>query len=138
MGRKIDIHKAGGILLKDSKFLVSRSKGKDFFIAPGGKVEEGEAVPEALMRELQEELSIVVKAEDLEEFGTFYALAAGDENKYLQMDVFVVKNWSSDIAPASEVEEVQWIDSNPPADMKLGSIFQHDVLPKLKEKGFIN
>lgn len=124
--------------MKEGKFLVSRSKGKDFFVAPGGKVEKGETVSGALIRELTEEFCIDVKEKDVEEFGTFYALAAGHEDKYLQMDVFLVKKWNGEIKPASEVDEIWWIDSNLPTHMKLGSIFQHDVLPKLKEKGLIN
>ncbi|MEK7530887.1 MAG: NUDIX domain-containing protein [Patescibacteria group bacterium] len=138
MDKKVDIHKAAGVLLKDRQFLISRSKGKDFFIAPGGKVEKGEGVREALIRELKEELEINVDVNDLEEFGVFYALAAGHADKYLQMDVFIVKKWAGEIIPASEVEEIKWINSNLPADIKLGSIFQHDVLPKLKSDKLID
>ena len=135
--RKIDIHKAAGVLLNDMKFLVTRTKGKNFFIAPGGKVEKSETVQEALIRELAEELGIAVSKGDLEEFGTFYAPAAGREDQFLQMDVFLVKKWDGEIVPTGEVEEAIWIDSNPPVDLKLGSIFQHDVLPKLKEQKLI-
>ena len=137
MDRKIDIHKAAGILIHDKKFLVTRTNGKNFFISPGGKVEKGEGVHDALIRELQEELGIFVAKEDLQEFGTYFAPAAGSEDQYLQMDVFLVKKWDSEIAPASEVEEMKWIDSILPDGMILGSIFQHDVLPKLKEQKLI-
>ena len=81
MEKRIDIHKAGGVLLKDRRFLVTRSKGKDFFIAPGGKVKTGESVRTALKRELKEELGIDVDATNLKAFGTFYAPGAEDEDK---------------------------------------------------------
>ena len=110
MDKKVDIHKAAGVLLNNRRFLISRSKGKNFFIAPGGKVEEGESVREALIRELGEEFGIEVSVDNLEEFGTFYALAAGHKDKHLRMDVFVVKKWSGEIAPASEVEEIMWVN----------------------------
>jgi 8-oxo-dGTP diphosphatase len=138
MERTIDIHKAAGVLIRDKKFLITRTHGKDFFIAPGGKVEAGETVVEALQRELQEELGISVTESDLKEFGTFYAPAAGSEDKLLQMDVFLVEKWEGEIAPASEVEEMLWINSTLPEGIKLGSIFQHDVLPKLKEQNLID
>ena len=138
MEKKIDIHKAGGILLNNKKFLVSRSKGKDFFIAPGGKLEKEESSINALIRELSEELSISVKEENLEKFETFYAPASGQEDKYLQMDVFLVKKWDGEIKPANEIEEIMWINSSLPAGIKLGSIFQHDVFPKLKTLGLID
>ena len=54
------------------------------------------------------------------------------------MDVFLVKKWDGEIKSASEIEEVMWINSSLPAGIKLGSIFQHDVLPKLKTLGLID
>ncbi len=138
MEKKIDIHKAAGVLLQDRKFLITRSKGKDFFIAPGGKVEAGETVTKALQRELQEELNITVTEGDLKEFGTFYAPAAGREDQFLKMDVFLVEKWNGEVTPASEVEEMLWIGSELPEGITLGSIFLHDVLPKLKEQNLIN
>lgn len=138
MDRKIDIHKAGGILIKDRKFLVERSIGKELFIAPGGSLEPGETSRQALVRELLEEFQITVVEDDLTEFGTFYAPAAGQEERYLQMDVFVVAKWSGEIKPDHEVEEFIWIDSNPPKDKKIGSIFEHEVLPRLKQMDLID
>ena len=138
MDMKIDSHKSAGVLIKDRKFLITRSKGKTFFIAPGGKVEVNETVQAALARELKEELSINVGISNLSPFGTFFALAAGHEDKYLQMDVFLVKSWEGEITPASEVEEIKWINSDLPVDIELGSIFHHDVLPKLKEQNLID
>ncbi len=136
--KKIDIHKAGGILIKDRKFLVERSKGKTIFIAPGGSIETGETPKQALVRELFEEFKIMVLENDLQEFGTFYAQAAGQEEKYLQMDVFIVKHWQGEPTPDNEVEEMLWINSNLPENIKIGSIFEHEVLPRLKEKDLID
>ncbi len=131
--RKIDIHKAAGVLIKDRKLLITRSKGKSFFIAPGGKFEANESGTDALKRELKEELQIDIESVDLQMFGSFYALAAGQNDKYLQMDVYLVHKWSGKIVPSSEVEEIMWIDSTLSPTIELGSIFKHDVLPRLKD-----
>jgi 8-oxo-dGTP pyrophosphatase MutT (NUDIX family) len=136
--RKIDIHKAAGVLIKDRKFLITRSKGKGFFIAPGGKLEVGESVTDALTRELKEELQIDTNSSDMKELGTFYALAAGHDDKHLQMDVLIVEKWQGEIIASAEVEEIMWIDSNVPTNIELGSIFLHDVLPKLKSLDLID
>ena len=138
MERKIDIHKSSGVLIQDRKFLITRSRGKSFFVAPGGKVETSETVTDALKRELQEELQINIDTADLQELGTFYALAAGHTDKYLQMDVFLVNTWTGEITPSSEVEEIMWINSQLPANIELGSIFHHEVLPKLKALDLID
>lgn len=138
MKRQIDIHKAGGIILKNRKFLVERSKEKKFFIAPGGSIEEGETPKQALVRELMEEFQIKITEDNLEEFDTFFAPAAGQEDKYLQMDVFVIKDWVGEPTPDNEVEEIRWINSQIPAGIQVGSIFEHEVLPRLKEQDLID
>lgn len=138
MDKKIDIHKAGGVLIKDKKFLISRSKGKSFFVAPGGKLENGETSEESLQRELKEEFTIEIELVDLEKFGTFYAPAAGMEEKYLQSDIFLVRRWKGEIRADNEIEEIMWINSQLPEGIQLGSIFQHEVLPRLKREGMID
>ena len=49
---QVDIHKAGGILIRDRRILVGRTRGKSSFIAPGGLLEVGETSQESLVREL--------------------------------------------------------------------------------------
>lgn len=133
----IDIQKAGGILIRDRRFLVERSKGKEFFIAPGGKIEEGESPQQALVRELKEEFSIIVQESDLKEFGIFEANAAGQEHRKLKMYVFILEKWDGEPTASSEVEEIAWINSTITQNMKVGSIFEHEVMPRLKKGGLI-
>ncbi len=137
MTDKVDIHKAGGIIIRDRQLLLTRSKGKDFFVAPGGKLENGEMPLQALIRELAEELSITVNEEDLREFGEFRAVAAGSKDKTLQMDVYVVDKWRGEITPSNEIEEVRWVTSQTD-DIEIGSIFRLDVRPKLVEANLID
>lgn len=134
----LQIHKAAGIIIKDRRLLVTRSKGKTVFVAPGGAVESGETVKQALIRELKEELHICVVEEDLESFGTFHAKAAGTRDKFLRMEVFKVQKWRENISPNSEVEEIFWLSSHVPENMQVGSIFEHEVLPKLTRAGIID
>ena len=135
---KFHIHKAGGIIIQNRKLLVERSQGKEFFIAPGGSLESNETAKEALVRELKEEFSIDVLEKNFEKFGIFFAKAAGDEKKTIRMDVFIVKQWTGEIIPDNEVEEIRWINSSSPSDIKIGSIFEHEVLPRLKKMDLID
>ena len=55
-----------GILCKEGKYLAEKRQDyEDYFpgmiIFPGGSIEEGETAEEALVREMEEELRIVVK-----------------------------------------------------------------------------
>lgn len=133
-----DIYKSGGIVIRNRKLLVERSKNKEFFIAPGGSIEKGESPKQALVRELEEEFMIQVDETNLAEFGVFYAKAAGAEDKTIRMDVFIVQSWEGEPTPSSEVEEMLWVTSQIPEDMQLGSIFEHEVLPRLKQANLID
>jgi 8-oxo-dGTP pyrophosphatase MutT (NUDIX family) len=133
-----DIYKAAGIIIKDRKLLVEKSKNKDFFIAPGGSVEEGETEKQALVRELMEEFKIQVDENDLDEFGEFHAPAAGQEDRLVHMHCFTVKEWIGEPEPDNEVEEILWIDSSFVGKIKIGSIFEHEVLPRLRERDLVD
>lgn len=136
--RVVDIHKAGGIVVRDRRLLVTRSRGKKLFINPGGKVHAGETLKQALARELMEELCIAVAEVDLQEFGTFYALAAEQEDRWLRMDVFMVLRWEGEPEASSEVEELKWLTSELEPGVHAGSIFEHEVMPRLKAANLID
>lgn len=132
-----DIFKVAGIILANGKMLVERSVGKPAFISPGGRIEPGETAKQALVRELKEEFSIDVKQADLQKFGEFSAAAANHPSQQVHMQVFVVKKWQGEITPNSEVEEILWLGAKPPKGVQIGSIFEHDVLPLLVQKGMV-
>lgn len=138
MNRDNDIYKASGIILRGRKVLVERSKGKAYFIHPGGKIEPGETAKQALIRELKEEFQIDVSAEDLELFDKNSAPAANSPEVDVHMEVFIVKRWHGEIRPDSEVEEIRWLTSDLPEDIKVGSIMAHETIPKLKAEDLID
>jgi 8-oxo-dGTP pyrophosphatase MutT (NUDIX family) len=141
MTERIDIHKASGIIIADRALLVSRSKHKTVFIAPGGKLEVGETPVAALIRELYEEQGIVVTPQDIEYFGTFYAVAAGHEAEDLQLrvDAYRVKSYAGVLTPQAEIAENRWITSKYlEQDIEVASIVAHDFVPKLAAEGLID
>jgi 8-oxo-dGTP pyrophosphatase MutT (NUDIX family) len=138
---KYDIHKAAGIIIVERKLLVTREKGKDIFISPGGKVEKGENPKNTVVRELMEEVGLFVLPKDLEDFGVFYAEAAGDLGSFLKMEVFNVRTWKGEPIPSSGeeiIEEILWVNSKIPEGIKIGSIFEHEVIPRLQKLDLID
>lgn len=133
-----DISKAAGIIIRDRKLLVEKDFDKDFFVAPGGKLDPGETPRQALVRELKEEFAITVRESDLEDFGVFHAPASGQEHRTVHMTVFMVKKYTGEIAHGHKVEKLLWLTSQLPPDTKIGSIFAHEVLPHLKKLNLVD
>lgn len=59
--------RAVAIIVNDDKILVIHriNNGKEYFVFPGGGVENGETVEQAVLREVQEETALEVKIEKL-------------------------------------------------------------------------
>ncbi|MCA9325549.1 NUDIX domain-containing protein [Candidatus Saccharibacteria bacterium] len=127
------IHKAGAAIIIDKKLLVSRSKGKTDFVAPGGKLESGEMPTQALIRELKEEQGLDVRPEDLSLLGRYEAIAAGEEESqtHVTMDVYLVNNLSGQPTPRGEIEENKLVTSRDVGVVAMGSIVGHEVIPEL-------
>ena len=91
---------------------------------PGGKVEQGEAPEQTLIRELKEELGIVVNAACLAPL-TFASHSYPDF--HLLMPLYVCRRWEG-IVRALEAQQLAWVRPNrlrdypmPPADEPLVS-----------------
>lgn len=133
-----DIYKAAGIIIVGRKLLFTRAKDMQVFIDPGGKIEPGETAKQALVRELKEELTIDVDESDLEPFGEYTAEAANHKGRTVHMQAFIVKKWQGEITASAEIEELRWLTSDVPTDIKVGSIFGGQVLPKLHQQGLVD
>jgi ADP-ribose pyrophosphatase YjhB (NUDIX family) len=58
-------YRVGGILIRDEHVLCQSSSSENIFFLPGGRAELGEAASVSLLREMQEELGILMKIERL-------------------------------------------------------------------------
>ncbi|MGZ3299290.1 MAG: 8-oxo-dGTP diphosphatase MutT [Asticcacaulis sp.] len=89
---------------------------------PGGKVEDGETPEAALIRELEEELGIVVKQACL---APFVFASHTYERFHLLMPLYLIRRWEGE-PEAREHEALKWVRPNalrdypmPPADEPL-------------------
>jgi len=70
----------------------SRRWYPDVWDLPGGHVEQGESEPQALIRELREELGVQVLGRDCEAVTTLH-LTAGDGVEELRLAIWRVRKW---------------------------------------------
>ena len=50
----------------------------------------------------------------------------------------MVPRWDGELSINSEIEEMRWVSCADITDMKVGSIFQYEIIPTLKEQDLID
>jgi 8-oxo-dGTP diphosphatase len=129
----VESYKAGGLIIQSRRLLLVRNEGEDVYIGPGGSIESGETPVETVVRELAEELRLRVAPGDLEAFGAFYS-----PPRRAHMEVFMVRRWQGEPRPDNEIAEMAWVTTADIGRRKLGYIFEHEVLPRLKDQGLVD
>ncbi len=117
---------AAALVDSDGRVLIAqRPDGKQLagqWEFPGGKVEAGETPETALIRELEEELGIVVKQACL---APFVFASHAYETFHLLMPLYLIRRWEGE-PEAREHKALKWVRPNdmrnyemPPADLPL-------------------
>uniref|UniRef100_Q0HQL4 8-oxo-dGTP diphosphatase n=1 Tax=Shewanella sp. (strain MR-7) TaxID=60481 RepID=Q0HQL4_SHESR len=105
------IHVAVGIILNpNGQILLAKRPehlhqgGKWEF--PGGKVEQGETVTQALIRELKEEVALIVSASE-----PFMALSYDYPDKQVLLDIHTVSEFTGE-AQGLEGQQIAWVNKH--------------------------
>jgi 8-oxo-dGTP diphosphatase len=102
------IDKLAWIEIKDNAILLTKSFGKDKYYIPGGKREIEETDEQALIREIEEELSVTVDKSTLEFVGVFEAQAHGQpEGVFVKMTCYT-GDYQGELKVNAEIEAMKW------------------------------
>ena len=95
-----------GILRRDDRILICQRQRSDAYGMqwefPGGKVEDGESLPAALRRELEEELAIQVEVGD-----EVYRLRHQYPDRYVEVVFFAMTGFSGEVQNRV-FESIEW------------------------------
>ena len=96
------------VLLKDGKVLLLQKPRRGWWVAPGGKMEQGESIREACIREYREETGIYLKNPSLK--GVFTILIKEDNRIVSEwmMFTFFANEYEGSNVSSSEEGMLQW------------------------------
>lgn len=107
--------RAAALVLKDDKLLVIKDPSRGCFQLPGGKVEHGESLEEALKREVKEEINCSVKSARFD--GAF--VSEPDEKGIRHCTVAYLTELNEVPNPTGGIAEVAWLDLGKSFELKL-------------------
>jgi 8-oxo-dGTP pyrophosphatase MutT (NUDIX family) len=126
------IDKLAWIHIRDGRMLAARSRGRDVWFVPGGKRESGESDEQALMREIEEELTVTLDRDSLQFLHVFEAQAHGKpEGEFVRMTCFT-GDYSGQLQPSAEIEEIAWLTH---ADRDRMSLVTQNIADWLRDRG---
>ncbi len=108
-----------------------RKQGTGSFMMPGGKIEPGETPRHTAVREIAEELHVVLDPHQLQHLGRFGAVAANESGFVVDCDVF---SWPHPLTELpgvfEEIAEAKWFRADSDAT-ELAPLSRDVVFPKL-------
>jgi 8-oxo-dGTP diphosphatase len=112
------------VRIEGGRILCARPRGKDVFYIPGGKREGAESDLETLVREIKEELTVLLDPKTVAHTGTYEAVAPGLPDDVVVRMACYTAEYSGELVPSSEIEEMAWFsyadrDLVPPVDQML-------------------
>jgi 8-oxo-dGTP pyrophosphatase MutT (NUDIX family) len=117
------------LVCRAGRTVLVRKRGTSVFMQPGGKIEPGEEPPAALLRELQEELGLVLNPSELVYLDSVTAPAANEPGWTVQAELFRV-HITGEVQPGAEIEEILWINPTAPGPVKLAPLTRDHVFPR--------
>lgn len=116
------------LIAADGRTLLVRKRGTEAFMQPGGKIEAHEQPLQALVRELQEELGLVVDPAQASYLGQFAAPAANEPGFTVEAEVYLLPI-EQVVSPEAEIEEVLWLDPQQATSVLLAPLTRDLILP---------
>lgn len=106
----VNLSTVGLLVIKNNKLLLAYSKNKKAWYLPGGKVDFGETSIEALIREIKEELNIILEPSLISYFCHIKAPAYGEQSNVIMEQDCYLYQLEQEVVPTNEIEAVKYFD----------------------------
>lgn len=125
------------IHIENKRILLAQAKGKKAYLMPGGKKEKDEDNIAALIREIQEELSVYLEPDSIQFYKTFEAQAHGKPKGVIVRTHCYFGKHTGTLKPNNEIADLKFFTQQEYSQMEdyapLGIVINKD----LKENNLI-
>ena len=129
----------GTMFFKDGKLLIDKPRKKPTFQMIGGKVDKGETIRQAAIRECHEELGekAIFDENSIEFVMDFEEIATSDPTKKIHMNIFQYKGeLEGEFTISEEIEGFMWFGVNDDKNI-LSNTLKNEILPYCIKNGLI-
>lgn len=124
------IHVASAIIVdQQNRFLTVRKKHSRYFMMAGGKIESNETPLQALVREIKEELALILKTSAITFLGTYETLAVNEKNTIVNAHIYQILLTNETVQNCAEIEEIKWLTAENYTEVKLARLLSEFSLP---------
>jgi 8-oxo-dGTP diphosphatase len=96
------------VLLKDDKILLLQKPRRNWWVAPGGKMEQGESVKDSVVREFREETGVYLKNPTVKGIFTFVIKEGNEVVSEWMMFTFLATEFDGTNVLESEEGKLSW------------------------------
>lgn len=125
------------IYIKDNQVLLLQKPRRNWWVAPGGKMEQGESVREAVVREFCEETGILLDHPSLRGVFTFIIKDGDDIVSEWMMFTFISFKGSGDLLQHSEEGILSWHSLDLINNLPMADGDYHILNHVIRENGMI-
>lgn len=125
------------MLKKDGKVLLLQKPRRGWWVAPGGKMEQGESLKDSVIREYREETGIYLKNPVIKGIFTFLIKEGNEIISEWMMFTFSAEDYSGKHVDESEEGRIVWHDEEALADLPMAPGDHHILDFMLKGSGVI-
>ena len=129
----------GTMFIENNKLLLDKPRKNPTYQLIAGKVEEGETVLEAAIRECHEELGgkVIIDETLFKEVMNFEEIASSDQNLKIHFYLFYYEGkLKGELTTSDEIESFIWYDTSM-KDVKLSHVLNNKVVPYCLNKKLI-
>lgn len=124
------IHVASAIIVdQQNRFLTVRKKHSSYFMMAGGKIESNETPLQALVREIKEELALILKTSAITFLGTYETLAVNEKDTIVNAHIYQILLTNETVQNCAEIEEIKWLTAENYTEVKLARLLSEFSLP---------